>query len=115
MREKPTCKTCGDGGHVPIGGTSLEPILGPCPDCTDRRIWHLRIYVGPVAVRELADRLATDERFFEIVAGTEHILFKARDLGDGWGAIGVETEACKVMRIEAEKHVEVLNPIKGGD
>ena len=27
------CLNCGGGGDVPIGGTSLEPVLGPCPDC----------------------------------------------------------------------------------
>lgn len=27
------CATCGGGGVVPVGGISLEPILGPCPEC----------------------------------------------------------------------------------
>lgn len=29
----PNCKKCGGGGHVPVGGTSMEPVLAPC-GCT---------------------------------------------------------------------------------
>ena len=31
--DAPTCRTCGGGKVVPVGGISLEPILGPCPEC----------------------------------------------------------------------------------
>jgi hypothetical protein len=66
-------------------------------DLARRRSYRMRLWVGPVDVKVYADRLATDERFSKVFAGTEHVYFTSRDRADGWGAISLDVEAREVM------------------
>ena len=54
--------------------------------------YRMKVYVGPIAVGNYADRLRKDGRFRDILEGTEHIHFTA-DTADGWeNALGIECD-----------------------
>lgn len=62
---------------------------------------RVRIYTGPVDVKEIAQR-ATDAGYTDVLAGTEHIHISLEDKLDGWGILesfeALETKiGCKLV------------------
>lgn len=70
--------------------------------------WKLRLYTGPVAVKELANKA---RRYgYEVdCEGTEHLHVWVSDLGDGWGAVGAEERLRHVLGLH-----EMGFPLVGG-